>query len=257
MVELDGRPGHRQHRHLREVVLMDQPDRVGDHAGHRRTRRHRGTRRDLCEVGLDQHSRGSRLEVTGDDERGVLRAVEPIVEAADVRQRGRLQVVERSDDLPAVGMIRGIEVGVDHGGRVAVGPVVVALALLVLDDLFLVLEARLVHRVDEEAEPIRLHPEHAFECVLRHHRVVDRRVVRRAAVEGAAERRDTVDEATRPDVLGVLEKQMLEQVREAGPARRLSGRPDVIEHRHRHDWVRMVLVQHDLETVVEDVVLEG
>jgi hypothetical protein len=58
-------------------------------------------------------------------------------------------------------------------------------------------------------------------------------------------------------VLGALEHQMLEEVREAGLARPLVLRADVIPQVDRDDRTRVVLVQKDVESVVERVLGKG
>ena len=57
-------------------------------------------------------------------------------------------------------------------------------------------------------------------------------------------------------VLGPLEHQMLEQVREAGLARPFVLRADVIPQVHGDDRARAVFVKEDVESVVERVLRE-
>src|SRR5262249_11271909 len=59
------------------------------------------------------------------------------------------------------------------------------------------------------------------------------------------------------DVAAALEHEVLEQVREAAAARVLAPAADVVDDVDRHDRVGVVLVDHDLQPVVEHVLLEG
>ena len=54
-------------------------------------------------------------------------------------------------------------------------------------------------------------------------------------------------------VLGALEHQVLEEMREAGAARRLVLRADVIPEVHRHDRAGVILVDEHVEPVGERV----
>ena len=58
-------------------------------------------------------------------------------------------------------------------------------------------------------------------------------------------------------MLRSLEHQVLEQMREAGVARPLVLRADVIPEVHGDDRARVVLVEEDVESVGERVLREG
>jgi hypothetical protein len=55
-------------------------------------------------------------------------------------------------------------------------------------------------------------------------------------------------------MLGALEHQVLEQVRQPGPAGRFVLRPDVVPEVHRHQRLVSILMDDDVETVGESVV---
>ena len=102
---------------------------------------------------------------------------------------------------------------------------------LFLDDLALGLELLFAHV--ERGHAIGLEPEHERQ-VLRGHRLpVDRRVFVGERVGLAADARDPRRMLIGPDVARALEHQVLEQMREAGAARLLVLRPDVVPERRR------------------------
>ena len=72
-------------------------------------------------------------------------------EGADVLERGRVEVVHRADRRVVVRMLRREEVALELLLERAVRPVVVRPALLVLDDLALVVEVLLAERVEQRA----------------------------------------------------------------------------------------------------------
>ena len=145
----------------------------------------------------------------------------------------------------------------DHLGGVAVGGVVHALALLVLDDLLLGFERVGRHRTDHVAEAIRVDPQDLLEGVLRHDLVVDRPVAPRPAVALPAPGGDVPPVRALGHVLGVVEGHVLEEVREARPPRLLPPRADMHDRRDRHDGVGRVALQDDLQAVLEREGLVG
>ena len=58
-------------------------------------------------------------------------------------------------------------------------------------------------------------------------------------------------------VLRAFEHQVLEQMRKAGSTGHLVLRSDVIPEVHRHDRTAPILVDDDVQTVVERMLLEG
>ena len=137
----------------------------------------------------------------------------------------------------------------------AEGVVHLGLALLVADDVDLALEAALGNGVDEEAHAVGLHPQDLLEGVARNALIVDGIVVGGAAVEGAAHVGDLVEESVARQVLGALEEHVLEEMGEAGLALLLTCAADVECNGLGDDRVAVVLVKHDLEAVVQGVLL--
>jgi hypothetical protein len=103
---------------------------------------------------------------------------------------------------------------------------VVALALLVLDDAALVIELGLVDRAEQMAHPVGFHEQSGLERGPRH-----RLEIIGAVEPGGAVHVGGADPLHRGEiagiaVLGAAEHQMLEQMREAGAAGRLVLRAD-------------------------------
>ena len=136
--------------------------------------------------------------------------------------------------LPIVGHEYGCPLRIhreaDHLAVAAVRLVVVALAALVLHDVALRAELRLVERVEEKAHAIGLEPERGLEIVRRIGLPVARPVEVRLAVVAAADAfGELVVHAVR-HVARAGEHHVLEHVREAGAADDLVLRADVIDH---------------------------
>ena len=105
------------------------------------------------------------------------------------------------------------------------GPVLVALAPLVLDDVALRVDGLRRHRVEQVAHAIRFEEQRELERVRRHVDPVVGAVVLRRAVVVAAGRLEQRVELARLDVAGAHEHQVLEQMREAGAAGPLAAEP--------------------------------
>ena len=145
----------------------------------------------------------------------------------------------------------------DDRADVPVRPVVHALAFLVLDHLFFVLQGPLGDGVDHETQAVRVDPHQLFERVLRHHLVVDGAVRPRAAVARAAELADHLAVGPARDGLRVVERHVLEEVSETPPPRALATGADVDQRGEGHDRVGRVLVQNHVQPVVQRVFDEG
>ena len=118
---------------------------------------------------------------------------------------------------------------------------------LFLDDLALVLEDLLVD--PQRRHAIGLEPEHQRQVLRRHRLPEDRRVFVGVGVALPADARDPRRMPFGLDVLRALEHHVLEQVREAGAARLLVLRPDVIPDLGVHDRRRVILEQDHLQPV--------
>ena len=95
------------------------------------------------EISFDEPQRLLGVDTATDHQGGIGRSVPPVVEGDDVVQAGGVQIMLRSDGGVAVGLV-GVILACQHGvEQVAVGAVVVALPLLLLDDVTLGGEALL------------------------------------------------------------------------------------------------------------------
>src|SRR5690606_3251379 len=121
----------------------------------------------------------------------------------------------------------GIERPVDDVTQMPVRLVVDALSFLVLDDLLLLRDDVLGHRVYEEAELVGLGPDRLLERVTRDDLEVVRPVTAGGTVCGTAHSGHQPIEPTRSEILRVEEEEMLEEVREPGASLGLSCRAGV------------------------------
>ena len=138
----------------------------------------------------------------------------------------------------------------------AVGPVLVALPLLVGDHVALRPQLLLVQRVEEVPHAVGFHPERGRELVGRH----DLEIVRPVEVRGAVHSRgaDALQhlDGRRLHVLRPGEHHVLEEVGEPAAARRLVGGADVIPDVHCDLRQAMVLAEDDRQPVLQLVLLE-
>ena len=188
----------------------------------RHVRQRRGqvrVRRDAAEVLLDGRTDPVGLHVADHGQDRVVRRVVQPEELGDVLDRGRVEVLHRSDRRVVVGVLGRVDRRQHLLVPRAVRPVVVRPALLVLDDLALVVEVLLAEGVEKRAHPVRLEPQRELELVRRHRLEVVRPVQPGRAVHRPAGGLDERDVLRLPDVRGALEHHVLEQVGEAGLAR--------------------------------------
>ena len=171
-------------------------------------------------------------------------------ELADVFELHRADVVGRTDRHPVIGMVGREQRRHDRRHRQPVGPVLVVLTPLVQHDAPLRLETLPGERRQQVRHPVRLHPQRQIHRVGGDHFPVVGPIGVGRAVQLAAGR------LQRREVPGVVvgrafEHQVFEEVREAGAARLLVLRPDVVPEVHRHDRHVVVFVDDDVEPVVE------
>ena len=211
--------------------------------------RHRLLRlRHAAEVALHHLHRRGRVEIAGDDEHGVLRHVVGLVEVAHVLDARRLEVGHAADHLVLVGVGRERRV-VDDLGEASVGRAVDALPALFLHHAALARERRLLDL--ERGHPIGLEPQRQRQVVRRHRLPVVGRILVGRGVALAADRGDERLVLILGDVLAALEHQVLEEVREPGPAGLLVLRADVVGDADVDDGRRVVLVEDDPQAVLE------
>ncbi len=247
-------PGERERRPRREPVDVGIALLGGLH-GLREVRAGRlGTRRYCREVLRDRSARGRRVEVARDHEHGVVRRVVGVEERLRVLERRGIEVCEVAVEIVGIEPVRVRDLRHREPGESAIGLVHGRVADLVLHHALLVLEVRLRDR--ERLHAVGFGPQHRLQHVRRHDLVVVRVVEARRAVQHAAVALDQADEFHLPEIPGTLEHQVLEQMCEAGAAARLDAKADVVVHADGHGRRRRVARQHDLETVVELVVVD-
>ena len=210
----------------------------------------------LAEVLLDPLPGPPHVDVAGHHQRRVVGAVPEGVELLGVGEGRSVQVRQRADHLPPVGVPLGVQRLVHDEVGVAVGSVVHALALLVLDDLLLLGDHRFGDGVDEESQLVGLGPQRLLQPVDRHHFEVVGAVAARGAVGGAADAGHEAVESAGAQVLRVQEEEVLEEVGEPGAPLDLAGRAHVEGHRHGGHRVGAVHVEDDFQSVVQLVALE-
>ncbi len=135
--------------------------------------------------------------------------------------------------------------------------VVVRPALLVLDDLPLVVEVLLAQGIEQGPHPVRLEPQGEVELMRGHRLEVVRAVQPGRAVHRPAGRLDEGDVLGLGDMRRALEHDVLEQVREAGLAGLLVLGSDVVPDVDGDDRREVVLGDDEAQAVGEALVAEG
>ncbi len=138
----------------------------------------------------------------------------------------------------------------------AVRTVVVRPALLVLDDLTLVVEVLLAERIEQGRHPVRLEPQRELELVGGQRLEVVRPIEPGRAVHRPAGGLHERDVLGLGDMARALEHDVLEQVREAGLARDLVLRADVVPQVDGDDRSEVILGHDDPQAVGQSVVAE-
>ena len=233
-----------------DLVLHD--DRLG-----RGQRRYVGGGRDIgraagnrTEIFLHQCLCLGEIDVAGQRDHRVVRAIfveEPLL---DVGQARRIQVGHRADGAVMVGMAfreQGLELLIfDEAARL-----VVALPLLVLDDAALQVEPFLGHRRQQITHPVGLHEQRLLERALGNRLVIigavePGRPVPVGCPQAFEERHGRLADIVRP-----VEHQMLEQMGETGLALGLVLGPDIIVDGDGDDRRLMILVDQHFQAIVE------
>ena len=187
-----------------------------------------------------------RRDVPGDDDDSVVGRVKAPVEVQRVLAVELLDLMPPADHGPAVGVIeveRGVHLLAEPRGGIVADPHV----LLFQHDVELGADHVVGENQAGHAVSLELH--HALELVARHALEVAGVVDRGEGVLLPADGRNDLRE-TAGRVLGrALEHQMLEKMGEAGLARRLVGRADLVPDHVGNDWRAMIGDDHDLEAV--------
>ncbi len=207
-----------------------------------------GARRDFAVgrlgVGLDLFGG----DVAGDDHHRIVRRIEAPVERQRIVAAELLDLVAPADRRPAVGMIeieRRIHLLAEPAHRIVGDPHV----LLFEHDI----EFRFHHLVGEHeaGDAVGFERHHLLE-VLARHALEEAGIV--AGGEGillAADLGDVLRERVAGILLGALEHQMFEEVRQAGLARRLVGGADLVPDHVGDDRRAMIGDHNDFKTVIE------
>ena len=212
--------------------------------------------RDVAEIAGDFLARGGDVDVAGQHQHGVVRAVPGLEPVLHVVQRGRVEVGHGADGHPRVGMALG-KTGLEDALPGAAIGLVVALPLLVLYHAALPVEQLLGDGTEEVAHAVRFHPQRQVERGGRHVLEIVGAVEAGGAVDaGGADQLEGLEILARV-VLGAREHQVLEQVREAGAALGLILGADVVPEIHGDDRRLAIGVHDHPEPVVEREFLEG
>jgi hypothetical protein len=207
-------------------------------------------------AGLHPGARPGGIDVADDREDGVVGGVPGSEEGAHVVERRRVEVFHRPDRGVVIRVVRRVEMAEELLLPGAVGLVVVADPLLVLDNRALVVEVLLAERVEQRGQPVRLQPDGELQLMRRHGLEEVGAVQPGRAVHRPAGRLDQGDVLRLRDVPAALEHHVLEEMGEAGPAGLLVLAPDVVPDVHRDHRDQVVLADDEAEPVGKPLVGE-
>ncbi len=199
----------------RHVAGLGQGDRFWRRLGHFRATR------DGAKVLLDpvEGLLGIKIAAQGQSRVvGAIPAQEELLEVVDVNP---VEILHIADGLPGVGMSARIERLAHLLAHQTVGLVVDTLGPLVLDGGTLDLELLLAHRIEQEAHPVGLQPQHLLQLVGRHGLVVVGAVLVGGAIHVTTGFVDDPHMLLITDVFRALEHHVLEEVGKTGLADRL------------------------------------
>ena len=225
---------------------------VAGRLGDVRGRRH-GPRGNLPEPGLDPVQRRSRIEVADEHEGRVVGSVVEVEELVYVIEPGRVDVGHVADGRMAVRVSLVVGAREQRLEREAVGAVFVRLPPLVLHDLALVVELLPGDTRLEEPHAVGLEPQAEIQLVRGQGLEVVGAVEPRRPVERAAGILNELEVVLARHMLGPLEEEMLEEVRETGPAGALVFRSHVVHDVNGDERRGPVGLQDDPKPVVEGV----
>ena len=187
------------------------------------------------------------VEVADHDQGGVVGAVVGFVEGAHIVDGGGVQLLDRADARPVIGVGLVGRPRQVEAEETAVGRGQHPLAQLLLHHVALGLEVGVVD--DQRAHPLALGPDQPLQMVGRHHLVVVGEVVEGRRVVEAAHVLGQAVEALGRQVAGGLEHHVFEEVREAGAAGRIVLRPHAVPDLHGDVRRRAVERGVDLQPV--------
>ena len=193
---------------------------------------------------------GGQINIAGQHQHRVIRAIPSLEPGLHVLQRSRVEVVHRANGAVVVRMPGRIHDLAQLIPDLAVR-LVFALALLVLHHTALLVQGLLVDCAQQVAHAVRFHPQrhiqrgggHVFE-------IIGAVGIGGAVLVGGAHFLERGEEFARR-VFAAVEHQVLEQMRKAGAAGRFVLAADVIPHVDRHDGGFAIGMHHHPQAIGE------
>ncbi len=205
-----------------------------------------GAAGDRPEVLVDELPGRLLVEIADQDQGRVVRLVIGVVEALAFGRRDLLQILDRADGRPAVGVL-GVGERAELLDRLADRIVVDAQALLLLDDVALGVDRR--RKELQVPHPLRLQLQREPDVRRRHRVVVGGQILGGEGVDLPAHLLQQPGVLLGRNVLGPLEHHVLEHVGDAANADVLVLRSDVIENLHRRDGRLVIGEEEHLQPV--------
>ena len=211
-------------------------------------RRDRGLRRDFA-VGPSPPSGGFPwLDVAGDDQDGIVRRVEALVEGERILAVELFDFLAPADHRAAIGVVE-IERGHDLLGQPRIRVVGDPHVEFFQHDV--ALRQHVLVLQDQPGHAVGLEFHHLAELLARHALEIAGVVGGGEGVLVAADLEHGLGEFTGRMFGGALEHQMFEEMREPRFARRLVGGADLVPDHVRDDRRAVIRDHHDLQAVVE------
>ena len=194
--------------------------------------------------------RGFEVDVAREHQHDVGSPVVGVEPFVHVCNGSVIQVLHRADDGVAVRVIHRVQPIADTVAHLRIGPIL-TLPFLVLDHAALLVQRFLRHRAEQVTHAVAFHPQRHVECTGRHGRIVVGAILGGRTVHPRGTRVHERGEVLALAILGALEHQVFEQVRETRFAVRFVFRTDAIPHTDKHGRRGPVLVYDHGEAVIQ------
>src|SRR5579875_92801 len=205
--------------------------------------------RNVIEEAARQGKRVALIDITDDDEHGVVGRVVGVEKSANVGEGSGVEVGEIAVKIVSVGPIAKCNRRQIEPGKTAVRAIENIHANFFFDHVALIAEIFVVNF--ESTHAVGFEPEDAFEGVGGNNFEIVGEVVIRGAVQNAAGGVDEANVFHFPGVLGALKHHVLEEMGEATASARLEAKADLIIDAHGGDGRGMVGRNDDAQAICE------
>jgi len=151
-------PNQAEFGRLREIIFMHQADGAAQLTGAGRQGRRCWLGGNLLKITLHPGFGLDQINIPGNDDGSIIGTVPFFVKFLYIINGGGLQILEAADDLPVIGMIGGVKRFIHHIGSVAIGHIIYALTLFILNHFLFIFEYGSRYRINQKTHAVTFHP---------------------------------------------------------------------------------------------------